>query len=69
MELLDRWDCFMESGRIEDYLDYCRARQNDNTREHSPYGTTTENKVEARYGGGADRSDRNGADGISGKGI
>ena len=48
MELPNRWDCFMESGRIEDYLNYCRARQNDNTREHSPDGTMTENRVEAR---------------------
>ena len=68
MELQNRWDQFMESGRIEDYLSYRRAEYNK-TSEHNPDEDKAEEKAGTYYGSGAGRSNGDGISSVSGERI
>ena len=50
MELQGRWDRFMLSGRVEDYLSY--RQEAVRAQEHNIQKTNITNKTEAYYGSG-----------------
>lgn len=64
MELQEQWNRFMESGRVEDYLNYRQAEYNK-TSEHNPNKDKAE-KAGTYYGSRAGRSDGDGISSISG---
>ena len=67
MELQGRWDRFVLSGRVEDYLSY--RQEAVRAQEHNIQKKNITNKTEAYYGSGTGKSNGNGLGGVSGERI
>jgi hypothetical protein len=66
MELQEIWNRFEQTGCVSDYLAYCKASDTHTNHFRNKYPSQIKNRTGEQYGDRTGRSDRDGADSITG---